>query len=71
MPYKPSFVIRKLEKIGWKKVRQKGSHVVMYNDNIDWMVVVPLHRKDLTIWTFKSILKQAWITENELLWKKK
>jgi predicted RNA binding protein YcfA (HicA-like mRNA interferase family) len=62
--YKPEKVIKALKKLWRHKIRQKWSHVILYNKKLKRTIVVPLHRKDLTIWTFKSIIKQSWLTED-------
>ena len=64
--------IRALEKLGFAKVRQKGSHVIMKKqlskqDNTQIACVVPLHRKTLAVGTLKNILNQAGISVEELI----
>jgi len=58
--------IRKLEKLGFKKVRQRGSHVVLKKQTADGDIgcVVPLH-KELAIGTLHGILKQAKVSIKE------
>lgn len=52
--------IQKLEKLGFKRVRQRGSHVVLKKQTSagDVGCVVPLH-KELAVGTLRGILKQA------------
>lgn len=52
--------IRALEKLGFERVRQRGSHVIVKKQTPDGTVgcVVPLHR-ELAIGTLRGILKQA------------
>jgi len=61
-------VIKKLQKFGFQKVRQKGSHVVMKKETPEGIkgCVVPLH-KELAIGTLKGILKQAGIDPEEFM----
>ncbi|MBI9082361.1 MAG: type II toxin-antitoxin system HicA family toxin [Desulfobacterales bacterium] len=66
---------RKLEKIiqrvGYEKISQRGSHIKMKNRNTGSVVIIPDH-KELDRWTLKTILKQAEISDqqfNELLKK--
>ena len=54
--------IRALERLGFKQVRQKGSHVVMRKDRQG--CVVPLHA-ELAIGTLRGILRQAGVTVEE------
>lgn len=53
-------VIRKLEKLGFQRIRQRGSHVVLKKQTSsgDIGCVVPLH-KELAVGTINGILKQA------------
>jgi predicted RNA binding protein YcfA (HicA-like mRNA interferase family) len=61
--------IKALEKLGFVKVRQKGSHVIMkkqLNDNSTQIgCVIPLHNKTLAVGTLKSILNQANVSVDE------
>jgi predicted RNA binding protein YcfA (HicA-like mRNA interferase family) len=52
--------IRALEKLGFKKVRQRGSHVILKKQTSEGEIgcVVPLH-KELAVGTLRGILKQA------------
>ena len=52
--------IRRLEKLGFYKVRQRGSHVVLKKQTSEGEIVcvVPLH-KELAIGTLRGILRQA------------
>ena len=56
-------LIRALLRLGWVKLRQKGSHVSLGRDGR--VVIVPMHPV-LKDGTARSILKQAGITEDEL-----
>ena len=71
-------VIRALERLGFVRVRQRGSHVILKKqlppDNgenseeiIEIGCVVPLHSKTLATGTLKSILKQAEVSVEEFL----
>ena len=69
---KATETIRALEKLGFYKVSQKGSHVKMkktLNDNINLTCVVPLHRKTLAVGALKSILNQAGVSTEQFLEK--
>jgi len=60
--------IRTFEKLGFIRVRQRGSHVVVrkYRPGGDIGCVIPLHR-ELKIGTLKGILRQAKISEEEFI----
>lgn len=57
-----------LERLGFKKVRQRGSHVVLKKQMPEGVVgcVVPLHR-ELAIGTIRGILRQAKITPEDFI----
>lgn len=57
MPPKPSKVYRKLLSEGWKDYGGKGSHRKMKRD--DQTIILPFHRKELSIGAWRSIKKQA------------
>ena len=59
--------IKALEKLGFVKIRQAGSHVIMKKQLQDIKVgcVVPLHNKTLAVGTLKSILNQAGVSVDE------
>jgi predicted RNA binding protein YcfA (HicA-like mRNA interferase family) len=48
-------VIARLEKAGWRKVRQRGSHIQMKKDGVAALVTVPHPKKDLKRGTLRSI----------------
>ncbi len=58
--------IRALEKLGFRQVRQRGSHVVLRKETGSGAIgcVVPLHR-ELAIGTLRGILQQARISPAE------
>jgi predicted RNA binding protein YcfA (HicA-like mRNA interferase family) len=64
--------IKALEKLGFTKVRQKVSHVIMKkqlsNGNKTQIgCVIPLHNKTLAVGTLKSILNQANVSVDEFI----
>lgn len=56
--------IKVFEKLGFKVVRQKGSHVVLRKE--DRGCVIPVH-KELAIGTLRSAIKQAGITDDDFI----
>ncbi len=50
--------IRRLEKLGFKQIRRRGSHVVLKKQTLEGEIgcVVPLH-KELAVGTLRGILK--------------
>jgi len=57
-------VIAALERLGFKRVRQRGSHVVMRRGPSG--CVVPLHR-ELKIGTLAGVLRQAQVSADEFV----
>jgi predicted RNA binding protein YcfA (HicA-like mRNA interferase family) len=60
--------IRALERLGFTKIRQTGSHVVMKKTTSEGEVgcVVPMHR-ELKVGTLSGVLKQAKVTPEEFM----
>ena len=56
--------IKVFESLGYKVVRQKGSHVVLRK--ADRGCVIPVH-KELAIGTLRNVIKQAGITADEFI----
>jgi len=56
--------IRALERLGFRRVRQRGSHVVLRRGEIG--CVVPLH-SELSIGTLHGILKMAQVSLEEFI----
>jgi predicted RNA binding protein YcfA (HicA-like mRNA interferase family) len=64
MPYKFRDIKKKLLKLWFKIVRQKGSHVLFSN----WILTFPVPNhwnKDITIWVEKTILKLLNMSKDE------
>ena len=59
-----SEIVRVLERLGFIRARQKGSHVVMKRGSSG--CVVPLHR-EVKIGTLAGILRQAGISAEEFI----
>jgi predicted RNA binding protein YcfA (HicA-like mRNA interferase family) len=70
---KASEVIQALQKLGFVKVRQKGSHVILKktvlieDKPIEIGCVVPLHNKTIAVGTLNNILSQAQISAEDLI----
>jgi len=60
-------IIRALKKIGFLKVRQKGSHVIMRHPD-GRMTVVPIHRgEDIGPGLLLEIIKDTKLSKEEFL----
>lgn len=65
--FKPREVISILQKLGFIRKRQTGSHVIMNNPGSKRTIPVPVHAKDIKKGLLQSIIKQADSTEKEFL----
>lgn len=54
----PSKIIKTLNKIGYVKISQKGSHVKLKNYDTGRVCIVPMHR-EVARGTLESVLEQA------------
>lgn len=64
MPYKARDVLARLQRAGFTVRRQSGSHVVLRHPD-GRQTYVAMHTSDVPNGTFRSILKQAELTEEE------
>ena len=62
--------IRALERLGFRRVRHRGSHVILKKETAQGTIgcVVPLHR-ELAIGTLHGILQQAKLSAEEFMEK--
>lgn len=61
-------IIRALEKLGFEKIRQSGSHVIMKKSTPEGSVgcVVPMH-DEVALGTLRSLLRQARVSAEEFI----
>ena len=64
---RPSAVLAALKKAGFVEKRQKGSHVILWNEQTRRTTLVALHGWAMPRPLVKEILKQAGLTEEEFL----
>jgi len=55
-----------LERLGYKKARQKGSHLVL-QDSKGRLIVVPIHSKEIGIGLLRAIIREAGISREAFL----
>lgn len=60
-------VIRVLEKAGFERARQTGSHLILVNRAAKKIIPVPIHNKDIKRGLLLSIIKQADLTAEEFI----
>jgi len=66
-PVKPEKIIKALEKLGFQKVRQKGSHIVMKHPD-GRITVVPFHKgEEIGRGLLKEIINDVRINREEFL----
>lgn len=58
-------VIARLEKAGWRRVRQRGSHIQFKKDGVAALMTVPHPKKELRIGTLRSIEKASGVKLTE------
>jgi predicted RNA binding protein YcfA (HicA-like mRNA interferase family) len=65
---RPGEVVRLLEKAGFVRWRQKGSHLTMYRAGDRRALTIPIHfAKTMPKGTLRAIIKQAGLTREEFL----
>ena len=64
MPFKAKEVLGRLRRAGFEVRRQSGSHVVLRHPD-GRQTYVPMHPGDVPAGTFRAILKQAGISEED------
>jgi predicted RNA binding protein YcfA (HicA-like mRNA interferase family) len=57
MPPRPSEAVRMLQRDGWTKKSQSGSHAKLVKDGR--IIIVSMHRKELSKGTWEGIREQA------------
>jgi predicted RNA binding protein YcfA (HicA-like mRNA interferase family) len=65
--YRPTEVIRVLERLGWRVVRQRGSHVRLELPDSRQPVTVPVSRREVDPKTLASILRQTGLSVREFV----
>lgn len=65
--FKSKDIIKILQKLGFIRKRQTGSHMIMYHPSSKKIIPVPSHNKDLGKGLTQTIIKQAESTEEEFL----
>ena len=64
---KPEQVVRALNRIGFEKIRQSGSHIVLRNPDGRW-TTVPIHGgKDVAKGTLHKIIKDAGVSIEDFM----
>lgn len=65
--FKPKEVVSILQKLGFLKKRQTGSHLIMFHPESQIIIPVPMHTRDIRKGLMKGIIKQANSTEEEFI----
>ena len=66
---RPDAAVRALERLGFSRVRQRGSHLVMQKVTTagTYTCPVPMHNRVVPVGTLKSIIKLAHVSVDEFL----
>lgn len=64
---KPRQLTKKLQKLGFAKDHQTGSHLVMYQSQTGGRAVVPIHLKDISKGLLAAILRESKISLKDFL----
>lgn len=59
-------VARVFEKLGWRKMRQKGSHIIQVKEGLYVTLSVPNH-KEIARGTLRSLIRLAGLTVAEFV----
>lgn len=64
--YSSDYILKILKSKGFNIISQKGSHIKLRKLGQPTVtVIVPAERKEMPVGTFRSILKQAGLSEND------
>jgi len=58
-------LVKAFQKLGYEKISQRGSHIKMKNYVTESVIIIP-DNKEVDLWTLKTILRQAEISEEIL-----
>lgn len=64
---KPQELIRALERLGFIKRRQTGSHCILRHPETKRMVSIPIHVRDIKRGLLFGIMRQADVSQEKLL----
>ena len=62
---KPRELVNALKQAGFEEYNQRGSHLILVDEERDIQTSVPMHSGDIGRGLLKKILKQAKLTEEE------
>ncbi|MDP3934888.1 MAG: type II toxin-antitoxin system HicA family toxin [Candidatus Giovannonibacteria bacterium] len=63
--YSSDYIIKVLRRKGFVFVSQKGSHMKFQRANPPLTVIIPAGRKEIPIGTFRSILRQSHLKQED------
>ncbi|MBI2405806.1 type II toxin-antitoxin system HicA family toxin [Candidatus Microgenomates bacterium] len=65
--FRPKEIVSILQKLGYIKRRQSGSHVIIFHPVSKITISVPMHSRDVRRGLLLGIIKQAKSTEKEFI----
>ncbi len=64
-PIKPEQLVRIVERLGFVRIRQKGSHIVYRHPDGRW-ITIPMHKgREIAVGLLRKIIKDLGITVEE------
>jgi len=63
--YSSDYIIKVLRRKGFDFISQKGSHIKFQKINPPLTVIIPAGRKEIPIGTFRSILRQSKLKDED------
>jgi len=64
-PIKPEQLVKIVEKLGFVKIRQRGSHVIYRHPDGRW-ITIPMHKgREIAVGLLRKIIKDLGITVEE------
>ena len=64
--FKPKEIVKFLKKHWFVEDHFTWSHLIMYHPEKKLRTTVPIHKKDLPLWTLKAIIRQTNLTIDDL-----
>lgn len=66
--YSSNYILRILQKYGFSRISQKGSHIKMKKiGDPTHITIVPANKKEIPYGTFRAILRQTHLSETNFL----
>ena len=64
--FKSKEILKFLKKNGFVEDHFTGSHLILYHPKLKIRTTLPMHLKDIPIWTLRAILRQTGLTIDDM-----